>query len=101
MKVLPVDVIPLTRPVKFRWRQTVSGMDGIARTIEHEGSVLLTIEEPLVELINLVKQQQQEILGLRKQVEGMADRIAQQSELLSRAAEKNSTQQQVLKKHKG
>lgn len=82
---LPIDVVG-NRPLKFKWKHTVSTLNGTV-TQECEGSLPLTIDIAVAEVIALAKQQQQEIIGLRKQIEGYAERIAAQSELLSKKAE--------------
>lgn len=83
---LPIELIPNSNPPKFRWQQIVDTPAGL-RTVSHIGVVPLSIENSLIRLVKLTMQQAQEIIGLRRQVEGMADRIAAQSELLSKQAE--------------
>lgn len=62
---LPIDVIPGTSPPKFRWRQKVSTFDGV-RWIECDGPLPASVEDAIVVLIGLVKQQAQEIEGLKR-----------------------------------
>ena len=92
MKPLPIDIIPNTSPPRFRWRYSISTLDGM-RTIECDGILSSTLEVALVELITLVKQQDQEICGLQKLNEGLAARITAQSELLGKKAESESEKQ--------
>jgi len=65
---LPIDVIPDTSPPRFRWRQTVSTPLG-DRVVDHEGELPSTVEEAVIILIAITKQQAQEIIGLRRIVE--------------------------------
>ncbi len=83
---LPIDHIPGTNPPKFKWKQTVVTLTG-SHTSECEGMVQITIEKALLELIGLAKQQEKEIIGLQKQIEGHVTRIVNQSELLTRKSE--------------
>lgn len=83
---LQIDVVPGSNPPKFRWRQVVE-FQGQRRYIQHEGNLPPSVEVAVVSLINLAKQQDGEIKALRKQVEGHCERIAAQSELLTKKAE--------------
>lgn len=83
---LPIDVIANTNPPRFVWRQLTPTMDGL-RVVECDGTLPPSVEGAVVALVALVKQQAQEIAGLQKQIEGHAERIAAQSELLSKKAE--------------
>ena len=49
---LPIEVIPNSRPQRFRWKQTVSTPSG-PRAIEYEGTMPATVEAALKELITL------------------------------------------------
>ncbi len=80
---LPIELVANTNPPKFRWWQTVNGS-----RIRHEGSVSPNMEVALMQLIIGCMKQAEEIVKLRKQIEGHIDRIAAQSELLSKQAEK-------------
>ena len=64
---LPIEVVGTNPPV-FRWRQVVHTPIG-PKVVDHSGPVPPTIEEALVALIGITRQQQQEIIGLRKQLE--------------------------------
>jgi hypothetical protein len=55
--------------------------------VEHRGTLPLSAEIAVADLIALAKQQQQEIAGLQRMNMEAAERIAAQSELLSRRAE--------------
>lgn len=89
---LPIDVVPnvtgLRSRIKFRWKQKVDSVVG-TRLQDCEGSLPVVVEDKVAELIALVKMQEQEIIGLRRQVEGHIERIAAQSELLTKKAESN------------
>lgn len=73
---LPIDVVNELRqpgPPRFRWQQTVASPGtGAERVVEFEGTVPPSLEGALVGLINLCKQQAQEIKGLQKQIERTA-----------------------------
>lgn len=73
---IPIEVVPNTNPPRFRWRQTLSTPNGIM-TLDHEGSLPPTVENVVVELISLARQQAQEIVGLRRNLEEVAGRTAQ------------------------
>lgn len=125
---LPIEMIPDSRPPRFRWRTKVD-MSG-PRTMEMEGTLPAGVDVAVVELLSLVakrqefkdrvhayldqhgvphhpagaagcrigdrmdwlmtkiKQQEADIADLKKKIEESAERIAQQSEILSRRAEK-------------
>ena len=84
---LPIDVVdPNQRPPRFRWRQTVDSIVG-KRTVETEGPLPPAVEDAVLALVVLARAQAAEIAALKRQVEGHADRIAAQSELLGKRAE--------------
>lgn len=87
MKPLPIDLIdPNRRPPRFRWQQTVSTLTG-DRTITQEGTLPLNVEMAVAQLVILAHQQAKEIEELKKMVNVMAERVAAQSDLLSKKAE--------------
>lgn len=75
---LPIDLIPNTSPPQFKWRQTVGTPIG-DRTVDHEGTLPPSVEGAVLALIVLAKQQEQEIVGLRRRNEGAYEVIAEQS----------------------
>lgn len=83
---LPIDIVPNSNPPLFKWQQTFDPT-GVRRVVDCDGTLPVSVETAVKELILLAKQQQQEIIGLRKQIELHADRIAAQSQLLSKSAE--------------
>ncbi len=93
---LPIELIPCSLPPRFRWRQLVDTPNG-QRTIDHEGQMPVTIEGAVVSLIDVAKQQAQEIAGLNKRLEAAYERIASQSDALGKKAE---VQQSLSKKGK-
>ena len=100
---LPIDTVPNTSPTRFRWRQTVESPVG-RRTVECEGGLPTSVEEAVKQLIGIAKQQDGDIARLLIINQGFADRIAAQSEILSKNAEKKTeAPQQVssIKKGKG
>ena len=85
LQTLPIDVVPNTDPVVFRWKRMVDSLAG-EQMVTMEGALPSMVEGAVVDLIALAKRQEQELVGLRKQIEGHADRIAAQSELLTKKA---------------
>jgi hypothetical protein len=83
---LPIDIVPNTSPPHFRWRQIVSTPVG-DRMIEHSGPLPPSMEDAVAALIGLAKRLEMENTDLKKQIQGHCDRIAAQSELLSKRAE--------------
>lgn len=83
---LPIERITKPGPPYFRWSQVVDTPDG-KRIIRHEGYAPVAMEQALLSLISRAQQLQAECDTLRKQVEGHVERIAAQSELLTRQAE--------------
>ncbi len=86
MPELPIDVIPGKGPVRFRWTWATDTVVG-PRTTVCEGSLASSAEGPVADLIGMAKRQAAEIKELRQQIQGHCDRIAAQSELLSKRAE--------------
>ena len=76
---LPIDVISNTAPPRFRWRQRVGTPAGMV-VQNNEGMLPPSVEEAVLKLIEFTKELQ------RINVE-LVERIAAQSELLSRKAE--------------
>ena len=99
---LPISVVPGSNPPKFQWRQVVSTGNG-KQIIEHEGCLPPTVEGALVSLIGLSRQLMMDNAGLRGQVDGLSDRVAKQSEQLSRTdrADVPPVQVSPVKKGKG
>ena len=65
----------------------VNSINGL-HTVHMEGKLPPSVEGAVLALIALAKGQQRDIQELQKQIVGLADRIAGQSELLSKRAEK-------------
>lgn len=84
---LPIDVLPRTDPPMFRWKQLITSPIGTS-VVEQEGSLPVTCEAAVVALITLTKRLLKENAMLQGQVQGLCDRVAGQSELLSQRAEK-------------
>ena len=84
---LPIDVLPHTSPPVFRWIQSVESPVG-TREIEYEGLLLASAEQAVVDLITLAKQQAHEIEELKKLLGASYDRVAKQSDALSKKSEK-------------
>lgn len=64
---LPIDKIDGTSPPRFKWKQTVS--TPVGRTVvEHSGMVHMTLEEALINLIILAKQQGKQIKELQQTI---------------------------------
>lgn len=76
---LPIDVVPNTNPPRFRWRQLVSSPIGM-HNAQHEGVLQPSVEQAVLSLIILARQQAAEIENLQ--------RInAAQSEVITKKAE--------------
>ena len=71
----PIERISGTNPPRFRWRQKLSTPFG-DRVIDHEGMLAPTVEGALVEMIELVRRQAQEIVGLHRVNGELTDRVA-------------------------
>ena len=67
MANLPIDIIPDSKPLKFRWQTRVNTLDNTA-TQECEGSLPLPVEGAVVMLIALTKQLQHENKELRERL---------------------------------
>lgn len=100
---LPIELVKGSNPPRFVWRQEVSTPVGHSVVI-HSETVQPILEGALVELVNIAKEQEKEIVKLRNQIKGHVDRIAAQSDLLTRKAEvqlaPQPTPQQPIKKGK-
>lgn len=97
---LPIDVIPGTRPPRFRWRQTVTSPAGGTQTVEHEGMLPPALEGAIAELVAVAKTLVSQCDKLEEINVGFAARIAAQSELLSKRAETTTTEPRVVTKKK-
>ena len=84
---LPIDVIHGSNPPRFKWRQTIDTPAG-SRTIDHDGCLPPTVENAVVLLLDLTKQVMRENAMLQGTVKAMSERVAAQSDILSRKAEK-------------
>lgn len=97
---LPIEIVPNSKPQKFRWKQTIKAPGG-NRIINHEGVLPVSVEQTIVQLIESCKLQisanrvlkceveklKLEIEQLKKQVKGHVDRIAVQSEIITKKIE--------------
>lgn len=83
---LPIDVIPNSNPPRFRWTQLMDTAVG-RRLVDLEGTLPPNVEGAVVALIRMARTQAEEIEQLRGQVKGHCERIAAQSELLSKRTE--------------
>ena len=83
---LPIDVVPGTSPPRFRWRQEDSTPVG-DKVVEHEGSLPPAIEAAVARLVEVARQLLADKAGLQKTVNELADRVAAQSDILTRRAE--------------
>lgn len=104
---LPIDVIPGTRPVLFRWRQLLDTPIGL-KCINHEGPLSPTVESAVADLIGVAKQLEHENVILKmhldevKQInQGLAERAASQSELLTERAMADAPNKHSVKKARG
>lgn len=86
---LPIDVVKHSRPMRFRWTQTIDTLLG-RKTVNCEGSLQQSVEQAIADLISLAKQQAKEIAQLKDINQGFADRIAKQSDQLSKNAERHT-----------
>ena len=85
---LPIDVVSGegSWPVQFRWKQAVHTVVG-TKEVECTGSLAPSVEQAVVKLINLAKQQDVEIRKLKDIISSLTDRVAAQSESLTKKAE--------------
>lgn len=72
---LPIDTVPHTRPVRFKWKQTVSGVGGTV-TQDCEGYLPPSVESAVVNLIALVKQLTKDNAELWERIEAMKPKDA-------------------------
>ena len=85
---LPIDVVPNTNPPVFRWRQSVSTINGNGiAVVDHEGLLPPSVETSVVLLLDITKQLMKENALLQGSNTALAERVAAQSELLSKKAE--------------
>ncbi len=85
---LPIDVVPGTAPPLFYWRKQVSVLDGV-KTIGFGPTMLPSgVGDAVLDLVNAMKRLMEKYAELQKLNEGLAERVAAQSELLSKKAEK-------------
>lgn len=96
---LPIDVIPNTVPPKFRWKSVVDTPNG-KQVVSQEGVLPAAVERSVERLIGIVKQVLMDNATLQGQVKGLADRVAAQSDLLSKKAESQLAQNTLAKKSK-
>lgn len=64
---LPIDVIPDTLPLRFRWKYVMDTISG-PRSLDQVGCLPPTVEDAVLDLIKLTKRQAQEIEELRKEL---------------------------------
>lgn len=62
---LPIDVVPNSRPLRFKWRQTVHNLSGTS-VVELEGHLPPTVEQAVKELIEQFKEKCGEVQELTK-----------------------------------
>lgn len=74
---LPIDMIPGTTPRRFKWRQTVTTPAG-PKVVDFDGTLPTTVEESVMLLIGIAKQQAKEIETLKKRYEGLCEVMAEQ-----------------------
>ncbi len=74
---LPIDVAS-NHPLRFKWKQHANTPIG-NRVVDNEGSLSPSVEMAVLALINLAKQQEQELIGLRKRYEGALETMATMS----------------------
>ena len=87
---LPIDVVPGTNPPVFHWTQLVDTFNG-KQVMEYREALPPNVEVAVQRLVSVAKQLLMENAALRGQVQGHCDRIAAQSELLSKKAEAQSS----------
>lgn len=85
---LPIELIPNTSPPRFKWKQLLS--DG--RMVIHEGSLPPNLEGAISRLIGMMEDRIEDVIRLRKQIEGLCDRVVAQSEVIAKHAEKSPQQ---------
>lgn len=62
---LPIDLVPNTRPQRFKWRQVVNSPIGV-RTVDCEGQLPPGMDEAVSMLIDITKQLRTENNELRR-----------------------------------
>lgn len=67
---LPIEHIHGTNPPRFRWRQILPGGSVVRQT----GSLPPNLEGAVLDLIKIAEDRLEEMIKLRKQVEGMAEK---------------------------
>ena len=75
---LPIDLIPGTRPPRFRWRQTVTTPAG-DRVVNYEGVLPPAAEEAVAQLIALAKTQAKRLDEALRLVAEMSEKMRQGS----------------------
>lgn len=83
---LPIDVIPNTRPVRFRWKTRMDSLIGVVDQ-DMEGSLPATVEKAVADLITLCKRQQQEIVSLKKETEELYAQLLEAQKRIKDEAE--------------
>lgn len=83
---LPIEYIPGTDPPRFRWKQRITSPVG-TQVIDYEGLLVPSAEQALKHLCVLADWQAREINKLKKQLDEAYERVATQSEILSKKAE--------------
>lgn len=96
---LPIELIPNSRPPRFRWTQLVGTPVG-PKLVHHEGSVPPELEIALVALYQRAIDQDQEIVGLRHKVQGMTEQLATQTKTTADGATQSPPQVVSTKKNK-
>lgn len=76
---LPIEVIPGSRPPRFRWRYLADTPNG-RQAVEQEGSLPPSMEGAMQRLISLVKQLQTENAGLQEQVNCLIRQVEEKAE---------------------
>ena len=66
--LLPIDVLPGTSPPLFKWRQVVHTPSG-SHTAECEGGLPVSVEQAVVSIISIAKQQAKDLEHSKKLIE--------------------------------
>lgn len=69
---LPIDVVPGSRPLKFKWRNTMDSLVGM-RSVDYEGALPANVEVAIKELVDITKRLITDNENLKKQVAAQAD----------------------------
>lgn len=90
---LPIDIVPNSQPRAFKWRQTISNIGGDGyKVIECNGSLPVSVERAVEDLIHLTKKLLKENEYLHGKVDGLKEQVNNaQSELPSKKAEAQKT----------